>query len=79
MNDFISNALLNISPENACRLAKRYGADFTVDEAKIILPFLRLHKNELKKENKDKLLVLAKGKFPPSTYNKIAILVKKYS
>ena len=53
MNDFISNALLNISPENACRLAKRYGADFTVDEAKIILPFLRLHKNELKKENKE--------------------------
>lgn len=79
MNDFISNTLLNISPENACRLAKRYGADFTVDEAKIILPFLRLHKNELKKENKDKLLVLAKSKFPPSTYNKIAILVKKYA
>lgn len=61
MNDFISNTLLNISPENACRLAKRYGADFTVDEAKIILPFLRLHKNELKKKIKINYLFLRKA------------------
>ena len=40
---------------------------------------MRRENKKLKKENKDKLLVLAKGKFPPSTYNKIAILVKKYA
>ena len=40
---------------------------------------MKKSEDELKKENKDKLLVLAKGKFPPSTYNKIAILVKKYA
>ena len=77
MNDFISNALLNIEKMETLR-----NLGVKVDllaETNTIEDLVNKTIRQLKKENKDKLLVLAKGKFPPSTYNKIAILVKKYA
>lgn len=73
----ISMMLGSLTPEMGIRMARRYGVEFTLEEAKIILPFLKQHKLELTKENKDKLLRKGRGMVKDSTYKKIETLVNK--
>lgn len=66
-----------LTPEMAVKLAKKYGVTFTLEEAKIIVPFIKAHKNELKKENKNRLLAEGKKIVSPETYRKVEQLLGK--
>lgn len=74
----INMAVNSLTPDSAIKLARRYGVEFTKEEAEILLPFIRRHKNDLVKENKTKLLNEVKGVVSSTTYSKISRLVNKF-
>lgn len=78
MNEqMVSMMISSLTPEMGIRMARKYGVEFTIEEAKVIIPFLKQHKSELTKENKDKLLRKGRGLVKDSTYKKIETLVNK--
>ncbi|HBD06458.1 MAG TPA: hypothetical protein DCY93_03500 [Firmicutes bacterium] len=77
MNDMYALFISTLTPETAIKLAKKYGVNFTMEEAKIIVPFIKAHKNELKKENKAKLMAEGKKVVAPETYRKIEQLINR--
>lgn len=78
MNEqMVSMMLSSLTPEMGIRMARKYGVEFTIEEAKVIIPFLKQHKSELTKENKDKLLRKGRVLVKDSTYKKIETLVNK--
>lgn len=63
--------------EQGIQLAKKHGVNFTLEEAKVILPFLKLHRHELEVGNIDRLLNLIKPKVNSATLQKIIFLLNK--
>ena len=60
------------------KLAKKYGVDLTYDEASKIVPFLKRNKNNLNKENKNRLLNEGRNLVKPQTYSKIVTLIDRF-
>lgn len=77
MNEMYSIFISTLTPELAIKLAKKYGVTFTLEEAKILVPFIKAHKNELKKENKARLMAEGKKLVSAETYRKVEQLLNK--
>ena len=52
--------------------------DLTYDEASKIVPFLKRNKNNLNKENKNRLLNEGRNLVKPQTYSKIVTLIDRF-
>ncbi len=77
----ISKALVamyinSLTLEQGIELAHRYGYEFTLEEAKVILPFLKQHRYELTLENKDSLIELARPLVAPETLRKVETIIE---
>lgn len=68
----------NMSIQDARRIARSYGGDFTLAEASVIVPFIKSHKKYLKKENKEYLLAEIKKVVSPTTYDKIVVMTNRF-
>ena len=67
-----------LTPDSATKLAKKYCVDLTYDEASKIVPFLKRNKNNLNKENKNRLLNEGRNLVKPQTYSKIVTLIDRF-
>ena len=67
-----------LTPDSAIKLVKKYGVDLTYDEASKIVPFLKRNKNNLNKENKNRLLNEGRNLVKPQTYSKIVTLIDRF-
>lgn len=76
-DQMISMMVSSLTPSMGISLARRYGVEFTMEEANVIVPFLKAHRNELTKENKGRLLSAGRSLVSPDTYRKIETLVNK--
>ena len=63
---------------DARKLIKKYGFDFTDQEIAILLPFIKKHKYELHRRNKDILLSELKKVAPTATFQKIEMILQSY-
>ncbi|CDD91271.1 unknown [Coprobacillus sp. CAG:826] len=63
---------------DARKLIKKYGFDFTDQEIAMLLPFVKQHKYELHRRNKDILLSELKKVVPTTTYQKIEMILQSY-
>lgn len=77
-NQMAAMYIASLTPDSAIKLAKRYGVDFSYDEAMIIVPFLKRHKNDMTKENKNRLLAEGRNLVKPETYRKVVTLLDKF-
>ncbi len=76
MNSFlVKQFIMNLTNEGGIKFAKKYNVIFTLDEAKIIVPFLKKHVNYVNVENKEKLLSLLKKEVANNTYMKAVKLI----
>lgn len=66
----------NLTIQEGIALASKQGVDFSVSEAKIILPFLKEHRYQLDLESKDYLLKKARPLLSDLTYMKVERLLK---
>lgn len=73
----IKQFINNLTIDSGIKFAKKYNLIFSLEEAKIIVPFLKQNVNLINKDNKDKLLALIKLKVNSLTYSKIVSLVNK--
>ena len=64
--------------KDARKLVKKYGFDFTDQEITTLLSFIKYHKYELHRKNKDALLGELKKVVEPTTYQKIEMILKTY-
>lgn len=74
---FVKQFIMNLNNESGIKFAKKYNIIFTLDEAKIIIPFLKQNVEYVNKENKEKLLFKIKNKVSQATYIKVNNLVEK--
>lgn len=77
-NPLASAFISSLTPDEAVQLARRYGVEFTREEAAVIVPFLKRHRNELTKANKNRLLNEGRNLVRPETYQKVVKLVDKF-
>lgn len=77
-NPMVNMYISTLTPDSAIKLAKQYGVDLTYDEASKIVPFLKRNKNNLNKENKNRLLNEGRNLVKPQTYSKIVTLIDRF-
>ncbi len=77
-NPMVNMYISTLTPNSAIKLAKKYGVDLTYDEASKIVPFLKRNKNNLNKENKNRLLNEGRNLVKPQTYSKIVTLIDRF-
>lgn len=77
-NPMVNMYISTLTPDLAIKLAKKYGVDLTYDEASKIVPFLKRNKNNLNKENKNRLLNEGRNLVKPQTYSKIVTLIDRF-
>lgn len=67
----------HLSYEDADNFASKYGVKFTNDELNILVPFVKLHKNDMHRHKKNYLLEEIKKVVEPTTYQKIDYLLNQ--
>lgn len=77
-NPMVNMYISTLTQDSAIKLAKKYGVDLTYDEASKIVPFLKRNKNNLNKENKNRLLNEGRNLVKPQTYSKIVTLIDRF-
>lgn len=77
-NPMVNMYISTLTPDSAIKLAKKHGVDLTYDEASKIVPFLKRNKNNLNKENKNRLLNEGRNLVKPQTYSKIVTLIDRF-
>ena len=78
MNILINNYIINISIEKATLVSKQLCIDFTYDEMKIVLPFVKANwQNLLNEKNKMYLMNALANKTSASTASKADALINK--
>lgn len=77
-NPMVNMYISTLTPDSAIKLAEKYGVDLTYDEASKIVPFLKRNKNNLNKENKNRLLNEGRNLVKPQTYSKIVTLIDRF-
>ena len=77
-NPMVNMYISTLTPDSAIKLPKKYGVDLTYDEASKIVPFLKRNKNNLNKENKNRLLNEGRNLVKPQTYSKIVTLIDRF-
>ena len=77
-NPMVNMYISTLTPDSAIKLDKKYGVDLTYDEASKIVPFLKRNKNNLNKENKNRLLNEGRNLVKPQTYSKIVTLIDRF-
>lgn len=68
----------SLSVSDAMRLARNYEVDLSEEETRIILPFLKKHRYELKVDNKETLLAEIKKEVTEVTYLKIETVLNQF-
>lgn len=67
----------HLSNEDAYAFASKYGIRFTNEELNILVPFVKLHKNDIHRHKKNYLLDEIKKVVEPTTYQKIDCLLNQ--
>lgn len=77
-NRFIANYIERMTEKDAQKLAHKYGLSFNEEEIALLLPFLKEHRYELHRKNKDYLLSEVKKVVPSTTYMKIEMILSSF-
>lgn len=77
-NQLISFYIDKITLQDALALARKHGVEFSVEEGKIILDFIKENKNLISLKNRRILEEKIKKVVEPTTYRKIEYLIKKF-
>lgn len=76
-NNFISKFVSTLDIDKGIAFAKKYMIDFSKEEAKIIVPFLKKNADLISKEKKDILLTKLKNLVNNNTFLKAKKLMEK--